>query len=762
MGKTVETIVGIAAVIAIAVFAPEIAPALVHLAAAIGIGISTAVATAIVTVGLSLAVSFAFKALGVGSVPKAKDQIGPPSVFRQSITDAFLLWGKRRIGGLLVFFHARQSGSDHFRYFTVACVGHQVHALVSWMLNDDVVTVDGSGKVTSGDYANACWLKFYRGTDSDVADPTFVSECGGNWTSAHQGLGVAKFYAKFQMTDAVVQAGMPNMTAIVEGRDEVYDPRTGTTSYSRNAELIFYDFMAMAREEGGFGAYDDEIPLGSWIGAEADVCDEVVNGNPRYALDAYLTTGAAPSEVRDSFVVNCAGTYTFSGGKHLMRPGHWVPVTASLGEKDLSAAIQVTPFLPADTASTQVSGTYISPADGYQGMPFTTWNRPDAADVTQIELDLAHTTVLDQADRVAAIMGKRAACEKQVVWPMNIVGIGIATMQTVQLDTSRYGLSNYAWVVSNWQLTIGDSWGAVLNLREENEEIYDDPVPASPGTPATIVQPSGPIVTGVPRILRASYPKNLSITSEDAGTSATIHLFGFTGGPGTDFTIDYASDPVQEVTVPHADITGLAYATLYYLYADVIEPGDAAPTYGATTVYGDAINSSSNPLRIYLNQLVTTPAAGGGTTGGTSGGGGYGGGLDDGGSDPCVTDDTLILMANDTRDGPGEAKAFRDCKINDWVWTRSEATGEMGAFRIARLRFVMQPIFDAGENYPRASERHRFEREDNNGWLYIESIGEAAGDATVGQLIVAGADTYMTARPGVTPVNWVLSHNYKP
>jgi hypothetical protein len=48
-----------------------------------------------------------------------------------------------------------------------------------------------------------------------------------------------------------------------------------------------------------------------------------------------ITTGAAPSEVRDAMVVNCAGTYTYSGGKHLMRPGYWVPVTVNLSEATL-------------------------------------------------------------------------------------------------------------------------------------------------------------------------------------------------------------------------------------------------------------------------------------------------------------------------------------------------------------------------------------------------------------------------------------------
>jgi hypothetical protein len=104
------------------------------------------------------------------------------------------------------------------------------------------------------------------------------------------------------MTEEVVQAGMPNITAEVEGKDDILDPRTGARGYVRNAALVFYDWLAMAREVGEFGAYDDEIDW-DWGAAQANVCDELVDtpAGPerRYELDFYIQTGLARSEVRD-------------------------------------------------------------------------------------------------------------------------------------------------------------------------------------------------------------------------------------------------------------------------------------------------------------------------------------------------------------------------------------------------------------------------------------------------------------------------------
>jgi hypothetical protein len=632
LGKTVGLIVAVVAAVVIAVAAPYLAPLAL---AAVGIAATTtaiAIATAVIGIALSVGLSLAMRAAGLGA-PKAKNQIGPPQVFRQAITDSFIAYGKRRLGGLLVFFHSRQdTGGAHYRYFVVACAGHRCQGVVSWMLNDEVVTIDGSNKVTSGKYANNAWLWFQRGLASETANATFVSECGGKWTTGHKGNGVAAIYAKFKLTDDVVSAGMPNITTVVEGRDEILDPRDASTGYTDNAALVFYDWMKMPREEGGFGAYADEIPDDSWISAQANVCDEDVAGTPRYTINAVLTTGAAPAEVRDAMIVNMAGTYTFSAGKHLMRPGYWVPVSVTLSEDDLAGPIEVSPFFPADTAANQVQGTFIDPASGYQGAPFTT-QAVEAADIKQIDLDLAFTTNLSQADRIAAIMLKRAQCEKTVLWPMNIMGLNVAAMSTVQLDSSRYGLSNYAWTVSNWALSA--DYGAVLSLREENEEIYDDGTPATPVTPPTVVQPTEPVSTTgeVMATIANSYITELSFSVDTSGNVTVSDHNRVYVGPAKTATVAVTG---ATVTAPGGTASGDVVAVYYddptlaggaVTYQMLVLP--AADVAAGTADSSPSNFSATNPYRHQVG-IATVPATGT-TTGGTSIGSGGGAGGSGGG-----------------------------------------------------------------------------------------------------------------------------------
>lgn len=622
----------IVAAIGIAIAAPILAPIALAALTITATATSIAIATAVIGLTLSIGASLAFRALGVGA-PQAKQQVGPPMVFRQSISDSFIVYGKRRVGGLLVFYHARESGGAHYRYFVIAVAGHEVEGVVSFMLGDEIVTMSGN-TVASGKYANSASLYFHRGLSSQSANGILVSETGGKWTADHQGNGIAYIVAKFQLTDKVVEAGMPNITAIIEGRNAIWDTRTSAYGYTRNGALIFYDWMKMAREAGGFGAYSDEIPDDVWISAQANVCDEVVNGAPRYAIDAVLTTGAAPASVRDAFVVNMGGSYTFAEGLHLFRPGYWVAPSVTLSEDDLAGAIQVSPFTTADATANQVQGTFISPDDNYQGKPFPTQEiSPAPADIRQLDLDLAFITNPDQAVRVANIMLGRAQLELSVVWPSNISGLKARALDTVQLSPPpgevgmRYGLNNYAFVEANWSLS--PDFGIVHQLREESADIYTDPSPTVPTTPPEIDEPD-PMLTLVElqEILRGTYPRGMNATAEDAGATATITIHG-TAGMTEQFTLDYPGEAA--VLVGPGSISGLAFSTTYYLYCDVDSPADTTPTFGATTSYNQALNSTSNPRRIFLNRSIVTPVDGGAPTSGGGTGGGYGGGTEDAG-----------------------------------------------------------------------------------------------------------------------------------
>lgn len=461
MGKVVKAIAIIAVAVAIAYFAPQISAALVSA------GLSATTAAAITSAVVATAIS-AGVAAGM-SLLAAKPASAGPTMFRQSISNSFIVYGKRRVSGLLIFFHPR---GKRERYFVIAVAGHQCKGALRWWLSDEQVNVNSAGMVTTGKFAGRAWLWFYRGTPNQLSHPLFVAETAGKWTSQHRGRGTALIYAKFRLDNDTVQAGMPNITVEIEGKDDIYDPRTGLEGYTRNAALVFYDWMATERELGGFGCYDDEVDW-DWVAAQANVCDELVEtpqgSERRYEFDSYIQTGAAPSEVRDTFVTCCAGTFTYSGGKMLMRPGYYVPPSASLKEMDLAGPITVPALIAGDQIGNEASGTYIEPAK-YQPADVPTRSEY-ADDIRQLSYDFPHITSHWRGQRILEYYLRKSAAERRVTWPMNIMGLAVSTLDTVQLDTSRYGLSNYAFQVTSWGLNQDFSVG--LQLEEHGPEMFD-------------------------------------------------------------------------------------------------------------------------------------------------------------------------------------------------------------------------------------------------------------------------------------------------
>ena len=567
-------------------------------------------ATAFIGGPTAVALTVASRVLSAvtASAPSTKDNAA--SVTRQSIGNSFIVYGKRRVGGLLIFFHPV---GKSYRYFVIAVAGHRCKGAVRWWLGDEEVTVASSGLVTSGKYKDNARLFFYRGDDDQVAHPSFVAETGGKWTANHRARGVALVYAIFTMTDDVVQAGMPNITVEVEGKDDIYDPRTDTRGYTRNAALIFYDWMRLAREEGGFGAYEDEID-DDWVSAQANVCDEACalpggGTEARYEMDCYITTGAAPSEVRDTLVTCCAGSFTYTGGKMLMRPGYYVPPSATLQERDLAGAISVPALLAGDQTSTEMTGTYVDPANLYQPRDVPT-RSIDSDDVRQSSLDLPHITSGTRAQRILEIALRKSLAERRVTWPMNIVGIGVATLDTVQLATPRYGLSNYSFQVSSWGLS--SDFSVVLQLEETGPEIFEfTPAMYKTVGPTGELVPADPIGDAPPtraayRIVSQTVP--YPVTSD----SDSVDIVAFSAVLDDARTIDFPAGTISGLTA------GTEYVVLWSL---------TTSTYSA--VLSPAIDALASPDNVLIRYVTTQNADGtypsSPTAPGGDGGGGGGG-----------------------------------------------------------------------------------------------------------------------------------------
>jgi hypothetical protein len=154
----------------------------------------------------------------------------------------------------------------------VALAAHQCEEVTTVYFNDEALTLDGSGNVTSpAKYVGFARVETQLGTAAQTADADLVSE-SPRWTTNHRLRGICYVYVRFKWSAEVFPSGRPNISALVKGK-LVYDPRTTTTAYSANWALCLGDYLMDT--EFGLSVALDQINDTAWQAA-ANVADENV------------------------------------------------------------------------------------------------------------------------------------------------------------------------------------------------------------------------------------------------------------------------------------------------------------------------------------------------------------------------------------------------------------------------------------------------------------------------------------------------------
>ncbi|MGK2908566.1 MAG: hypothetical protein ACSLE1_01980 [Sphingobium sp.] len=95
-------------------------------------------------------------------------------------------------------------------------------------------------------------------------------------------------------------------------------------------------------------------------------------------------------------------------------------------------------------------------------------------------------------------------------------------------------------------------------------------------------------------LIQASYPVNLTVSSNNVGGTATITI--------SDHIRRYAD---KDVAITGADLTGLDQSTAYWIYYDDDTRSNTAPIFEATEVAEDAYLSVANPARHLVYSITT-------------------------------------------------------------------------------------------------------------------------------------------------------------
>ena len=234
-------------------------------AGALAFGFSvSAFATTLVLSGISMALTKKPK------IPTQATMLGRSQMVKQPITSRKIVYGRQKVSGAVVFMET--SNKSQYLHIIVAIAGNELNSVQKVFLNDAELTLDGDGNITAPSILSGVGI---IKTQLGAADQAHLNlaQYGAIWPATATLKGIAFIYARLEYNPDSFPSGIPNISAIVEGK-KVYDPRTTSTAYSKNSALILRDYLT--NTEYGVGATSDEVDDASFITA-ANVCDENVS-----------------------------------------------------------------------------------------------------------------------------------------------------------------------------------------------------------------------------------------------------------------------------------------------------------------------------------------------------------------------------------------------------------------------------------------------------------------------------------------------------
>ena len=190
---------------------------------------------------------------------------------RDPVANREMVYGRVRKSGAIIYMES--TGSDNkFLHVIVQLASHEIDGVEEVYFNDQIIGErDEQGNVITGKYEGKARVRVLLGKQDQESDPLLVMESSGLWTVDHKLTGIAAIYVRLEYNNELFGGGIPYISVVMRGKNDIYDPREGTFGYTDNAALCLADYIT---DPLGLNAnYSDEVDEDTLVAA-ANVCDE--------------------------------------------------------------------------------------------------------------------------------------------------------------------------------------------------------------------------------------------------------------------------------------------------------------------------------------------------------------------------------------------------------------------------------------------------------------------------------------------------------
>ena len=391
--------------------------------------------------------------------------------------DHQIIYGKVKVGGAIVFDEATGT-NNKFLHRVIAVAGHEIQSFDNLYINDEEVTIDEDGEVTSPvQYAGKVRFKLHLGSPDQPADGYLVSE-SPKWTTSHRLRGIAYVYVRLKFDADAFPNGIPTITTVVSGK-KVYDPRTGNTAYSNNPALCVRDYLTSKYGlSEGTDNIDDVL-----ISTAANICDQTNTnaGTTRYTCNGAFTTASTPYDMISELLKSMGGTLWYAQGKWRAKPAYWTDTVMDLDLDDFRSSISVSTRHSRRDNFNVIKGTFRGEESNWQTTDYpqvtnAAFLAADGGQESVADVDLTFTDNFVEARRLGLISLERNRQQLTVNASFGLRTLALQVGDNITLTNSRFGWYNKEFEVIQWSfgLTDGLDLQTQMTLRETAESVFDE------------------------------------------------------------------------------------------------------------------------------------------------------------------------------------------------------------------------------------------------------------------------------------------------
>lgn len=564
MSRVVRAIVGVALIAATVVTAGGTAPGLAAFLA------SSVAGSLAFSLGTSLVLGAALETIAGRPNTAGAGAQGIRGNIRGTTEAHNIVLGRARVGGVIQNF-GTSGNSNRFLWLSIAhSITHRGGAdrigrvwlddteiteaqMTQSTVNDTLGVPMLRYTVTGGKFAGLVQITFRRGTSNQGADPD-LSVIGGLSTDYARGVAMTTVRLLRDVDNeeafiAAFQGRIPVVSVELYG-NRVYDPRLDTTAggsgtqrvndpltwtWSDNPALCAATYSIMSQADGGEGVLTTDINWSS-VAAAATVCDQAVTGGGQlFRCSALLTTARERRSNVGLLLDAMQGARAEVGGLYVFYAGTWRTPTFAITEDWLRGPPVIEPKRPLEDLYNYIRVTSLDSAENYnkkESPPYVnaTFEAQDGGRRLVREVDFPTCPTPAQAQRMAAILGRKSRRQMTVTVPLKWIGMNLELWETGTIDLPGLALASRTFRITG--LSISED-GPNVTLQEDASADYGDITPqaVTPYTPPEPVLGAPPALTSLTAV-GTTDGIELSWVVSQAYRDESVVVFRKPGAPG--------------------------------------------------------------------------------------------------------------------------------------------------------------------------------------------------------------------------------------